>query len=94
MEIKVNMECAMKIMEKNGFSVESKAEEGETLSASKKAEGVDAEKIKPFQVRCSPPYVKFEAQLDDEAQRKMLEGLNLSLEGFIEMARRKEEQQK
>ncbi len=94
MEIKVNMECAMKIMEKNGFNVEGRAAEGETLSASKETEGGDTEKIKPFQVHCNPPYIKFEAHLDDEAQRKLLEGLNMSLKGFIEMARKKEEQQK
>jgi hypothetical protein len=53
MEIKVNMECALKILEKHGFKVEGKPEEGATLNAKKELDGND--RIELFQVYCGSP---------------------------------------
>jgi hypothetical protein len=82
MEIKVNMECALKILERHGFKVEGKSEEGATLNAKKELEGDD--RIELFQVYCGSPYVKFEATLDQKTQRNILETLNKGLENLIQ----------
>ncbi len=82
MQIKVNMECALKILEKHGFEVEGKPEEGATLTARKEVEGSD--RVDLFQVYCGAPYVKFEATLDQETQRTILETLNRGLENLIQ----------
>ena len=75
----MNMECALRILEKNGFNVEEGVEEGEPLSGSKKLK----DDVKLFQVHCSAPYVKFEARIDDAVQKNILEALNHGLEGLL-----------
>jgi hypothetical protein len=82
MQIKVNMECALKILEKHGFEVEGKPEEGATLNSKKEVESNG--RVELFQVYCGAPYVKFEASLDQETQRTILETLNKGLENLIQ----------
>ena len=89
MEIKVNMECALRILEKNGFDIENNAEEGSPLIANKK----DHDKIELFQVKCSSPYVKFEAKIDNEMQQGIIKALNQGLDSLVKgaQARQKDE---
>ncbi len=90
MEIKVNMECALRILEKNGFNVEGKAVAGSTVNGSKELNSSSADKIELFQVRCSPPYIRFEATIDQQTQQNVLDSLNHGLEGLLKTAEKKQ----
>ena len=93
MEIKVNMECALRILEKNGFDVENNDEAGSPLIANKKVNEKDHNKVELFQVKCSSPYVKFEAKIDNEMQQGIIKALNQGLDNLVKgtQARQKDE---
>jgi hypothetical protein len=93
MEIKVNMECALRILEKNGFDVENNVKAGSPLIANKKVNEKDHDKVELFQVRCSSPYVKFEAKIDNEMQQGIIKALNQGLDSLVKgaQARQKDE---
>ncbi len=60
MELKINMECVVKILEKNGYKIENlkDVETGTPIIANKEINLKDPEKVELFQVRCGAPYVK------------------------------------
>jgi hypothetical protein len=83
MEINVNMECALRILEKNGFDVKNNAETGSSLIANKKVNEKDHDKVELFQVKCSSPFVKFEAKIDNEMQQGIIKALNQGLDNLV-----------
>ncbi len=89
MEVKLNMECVVKILEKNGYEIEnSKAVEvGSPITANKEVASSDPEKVELFQVRCGPPYVRFEAKIDNNLQQDMINSLNQGLNNLVKGAR-------
>jgi hypothetical protein len=89
MEVKVNMECVVKILEKNGYEIESKdVESGSPITAKKEISSNDPKKIELFQVRCGPPYVKFEAKIDNSIQQGILDTLNQGLNNLVKGGKR------
>ncbi len=85
----MNMECALRILEKNGFNLEGNAIAGNTVNGSKELKSGGADKLELFQVRCSPPYIKFEATIDQQTQQNVLDSLNHGLEGLLKTAEKK-----
>ena len=91
MELKINMECVVKILEKNGYKIENikDVEAGTPITANKEIASKDHEKVELFQVRCGPPYVKFEVKIVDKVQQGMIDALNQGLNNFLKGAEKR-----
>ncbi len=83
MEVKLNMECVIKILEKNGYKFDKDIEAGSPITAKKEIASKDSDKIELFQVRCGPPYIKFEAKIDDSIKQGVLDALNQGLDNLV-----------
>jgi len=90
MEVKLNMECVIKILEKHGYKIEDEKDikTGSQITAKKEIASKKRGTVELFQVRCGPPYVKFEAKMDDDVQRGMVDSLNQGLENLVKGAKR------
>jgi len=90
MEVKLNIECVVKILEKHGYKIENvkDVETGSHITANKEIDSKKLGAVELFQVRCGPPYVKFEAKVDDDVQRGMVEALNQGLDNLVKGAKR------
>ena len=93
MEIKVNMECALRILERMGSISRTTMRPGSPLIANKKVNEKNHDKVELFQVKCSSPYVKFEAKIDNEMQQGIIKALNQGLDSLVKgaQARQKDE---
>jgi hypothetical protein len=90
-ELKINMECVVKILEKNGYKIENikDVEVGTPITAKKEITSKNPEKVELFQVRCGPPYMKFEAKIVDKVQQDMIDALNQGLNNFLKGAEKR-----
>jgi hypothetical protein len=88
MEVKINIECVIKILEKHGYEIDERkdAEVGSPITANKEIALKDSEKLELFQVVCGAPYVKFEAKIDNDMQQGMLNALNQGLNSLVKGA--------
>jgi hypothetical protein len=91
LELKINMECVVKILEKNGFKIENvnDVEAGTPITAKKEITSKGLEKVELFQVRCGPPYMKFEAKIENKVQQGMIDALNQGLNNFLKGAEKR-----
>jgi hypothetical protein len=91
LELKINMECVVKILEKNGYKIENlkDVEVGSPITAKKEITSKNHEKVELFQVRCGPPYMKFEAKVYDNIQQGMIDALNQGLNNFLKGAEKR-----
>lgn len=91
MELKINMECVVKILEKNGYKITNikDVEAGIPVTANKEITSKNPEKVELFQVKCGPPYMKFEAKIGDKVQQGMIDALNQGLNNFLKEAEKR-----